>query len=137
MQEVAQTLRETGAGGAAPRPLTSLLNLPQVDPQKGKWGGQSAANGFQLAATVKQLVPDLGNQPAIHAVLLRVNDTQRRSEFEGSDVTFHLHPTFNPDTVRIVARNAEALYSTRAWGAFTVGVELFDGTKLELGFEYP
>jgi hypothetical protein len=48
-------------------------------------------------------------------------------------VFFHLHPTFQPSTVRVVPRDNEARLTLRAWGAFTVGVTFEgDDARLEL-----
>jgi hypothetical protein len=46
---------------------------------------------------------------------------------------FHLHPTFIPSVVPVVAEEGIARLERLAYGAFTVGAEVDDGaTQLEL-----
>ncbi|MET7243484.1 pYEATS domain-containing protein [Methylobacterium sp. EM32] len=47
-------------------------------------------------------------------------------------VVFHLHPTFLPVTQRIFATGRSVNFNCYAWGAFALGVEFADGTRLEL-----
>ena len=55
-----------------------------------------------------------------------------RSPLRG-DVTFFLHPTFQPDHRRVRATDGAARLNLRGWGASTVGAVCDDGqTKLEL-----
>jgi len=49
-------------------------------------------------------------------------------------VRFHLHPTFVPNVQDVQSRDNKTILKLRAWGAFTVGIEVFDEpyTQLEL-----
>lgn len=134
LEKIATNIRNEGnVGGSFKGGIAELVASQTTDPHKDQWGGLSQANGYTLSATVKELTPDIGEQPAIYSVVLSVTDQQHRPGFETTDVSFHLHPSFVPDTVKVVPKNGVATYSTRAWGAFTVGVEIgVDGTKLEL-----
>lgn len=96
------------------------------DPQKGKWGGHSIAEDKKLSATV---IP-VENSPHLFKVTLTVKSSDK-SKFLGK-VTFHLHPTFINVVRTVESENGVAQLHLIAYGAFTVGVETEDGTKLEL-----
>jgi pYEATS domain-containing protein involved in immunity len=64
------------------------------------------------------------------AVELRVRSVER-SALTGL-VEFHLHDSFDPDVEKVLARDGEASLLVHAYGAFTVGALLEDGTTLEL-----
>ena len=100
------------------------------DPWRGKFGGASAA-GVQLDATVSPM----GDSPQFFKVdlLVRAQDPARASKLQGTKVLYFLHPTFG-DQPRISYFTAErkAPLELYAYGAFTVGALLDDGTMLEL-----
>jgi hypothetical protein len=58
-------------------------------------------------------------------VQLKVTSTNAGAVLTGT-VRFHLHPTFVPSKRDVVAVNNEAVLNLIAYGAFTVGAELFD-----------
>ena len=96
------------------------------DPQKGKWGGHSIVADKKLSATV---VP-LENSPDLFKVILTVESSDK-NRFLGK-VTFYLHPTFINAVRTVESENGLAQLHLIAYGAFTVGIETEDGTKLEL-----
>jgi hypothetical protein len=99
------------------------------DPSKGKFGRSSESNGRALTARLR---PALGREEAICQVHLEVRPLPGAPPLQGP-VKFKLHPTFHPDTYEIDP-NDEGVSSLDilAEGAFTVGAETHDGTRLEL-----
>lgn len=97
------------------------------DPEKGKWGGHSIVNEKRISATV---LPIENNQH-LFKVTLNVASINSAKPIKGK-VIFHLHPTFINTDRTIEAENGVAQLHLIAYGAFTVGVETEDGTKLEL-----
>lgn len=99
------------------------------DPWKGEFGGKNIANGRRLSAVVDR-APD---NKDFFAVKLEVAPHGIRRQEVGRHVRFFLHPTFpTPAPIVPVGPDGTAHISLMAWGAFTVGVLLEDGTKLEL-----
>lgn len=112
--------------------LTALVSeLPEPapqpdDPWRGKFGGQSSAGGATLEAIVS---------PTSNPTLFKVDLVVRggRSHGPGTKVIYFLHPTFGLEPrVSILGADGRAPLELYAWGAFTVGALLEDGTKLEL-----
>jgi hypothetical protein len=99
----------------------------QADPQKGRWGGQSSAGGFSVR--VEKL--DQEGQSWVEFALIVSRDDGRALEGE---VVFHLHHTFDRQTVKVrAAGKREARLERWAYGAFTVGVEVVEaGVRLEI-----
>ena len=125
-------VKQGNTGGIVTPKISKRINAPQTkwasdDPHKGKWGGSSDLNGFRLSADLKPLLSDV-----LFSLTLVVQDLEKRILNEGFMVTFHLHPTFVPDIISAPFKNGEAIIHLQAWGAFTVGVEVSDGTRLEL-----
>ena len=101
------------------------------DPWLGRFGGLSQANGVQLLATVSPLQ---GSDQFFELNLeVKALSPERATELTGSTALYFLHPTFGnrprPVTFGSDGRAPLQLY---AYGAFTVGVLLQDGTTLEL-----
>jgi hypothetical protein len=95
------------------------------DPQKGRWGGAASANGRHLSAAVSPITADWFN------IRLMITGTDTKP-LQG-DVTFFLHPTFQPDHRRVPVINGTAILELTSWGAFTVGAICDAGvTRLEL-----
>lgn len=63
---------------------------------------------------------------------VEILDAGVRERLEGTSAIFYLHPTFGRAVRQIKIRRGIARLDVLAWGAFTVGVLLDDGTKLEL-----
>jgi hypothetical protein len=103
-----------------------------LDPQKGRWGGQSENNNRKLSAIINRIT---GSEWA--NITLRVVSTDPQKHPLKGLVTFHLHPTFiNPSPVIIVLDGVAEL-KTKAWGAFTVGAVADGGaTMLELDLQH-
>lgn len=122
----------SGIGGKAivAKPAPSSVGSPRDpdDPQAGRWGNKSEANGRRVSATVRpsRLRPDW------FKIDLLVESTDSRQPLTGT-ATFHLHPTFQENVaIRPVIDGCVKL-DILAWGAFTVGVETDDGkTQLEI-----
>ncbi len=109
-------------------------NSPDVvasDPWKGRFGSRAASNGFRLVL--------LGWEPSNDPDFLSLHVAVTRED--GKDVEprtvarFFLHPTFNPYTQDVPFRGQEATFTCYAYGAFTLGVLVSDGTRLELDLE--
>lgn len=123
--ETGMTLLITGL-----RKIFELEDKAQIvnpdDPEKGRWGGRSAANGRVLSAVVE----DAGSGSTF-VINLEVSATNGRPLT--GEVVFHLHPSFQHLERRVTVKQGRATLRLRAWGAFTVGAEVDDGrTTLEL-----
>lgn len=88
----------------------SLLNGIQDDPRKGRFGLSPARGSFQLQATAEPSGKDWF-------------DLELRVDGPGEVARFYLHPTFASPIVRKFAGHRATL-KARAWGAFTVGVQI-------------
>jgi hypothetical protein len=97
------------------------------DPQKGRWGGQSEVNGWKL---VCGRVRAVNGTEDFFRVVLKLKSVDHK-EYEGR-VKFHLHPSFRPDVYEEDIEKGRATLELLSYGAFTVGAEIDDGTKLEL-----
>lgn len=112
--------------GKVAKPKRRTAVVASDDPQAGRWGGKSQANGRQLSATYRER-----KQSDWVTVTLAVSATDG-TPLDG-DVVFHLHDSFDPDEEVVKARDGEARLQFSSWGAFTVGVECDGGkTRLEL-----
>ena len=102
--------------------LQNKIQFPD-DLQKGRWGGSPTSNDWQLSAEVKA-------ENDSHRVILTVQNAQEKSEKE---VAFLLHDSFGKEQT-MFARTLEgtARCSFKSYEAFTVGIYIQDGTKLEL-----
>jgi hypothetical protein len=91
------------------------------DPQKGQWGGHEEANGYRLGARVDRIEhgPDWFR---LELTVARIDKSAAR----GKRVCFHLHPTFLKTETEVPIEEDEATLNLVAWGAFTVGAEVFD-----------
>ncbi len=98
------------------------------DPWRGKFGDTNVVGDCSLTADIAPLA----GQEQFYTVKLNLtsNNPAARS---GQSATFYLHPTFGPEPKK-VAFGPEGVASLDliAYGAFTVGVLLEDGVKLEL-----
>jgi hypothetical protein len=71
------------------------------------------------------------DDPYWFRVELEVASTDAAAPLTGP-VTFHLHPTFSPDEQAVAPADGVARLRLTSYGAFTVGAETADGTRLEL-----
>ncbi|WP_336733724.1 pYEATS domain-containing protein, partial [Chryseobacterium sp. VD8] len=93
------------------------------DLQKGRWGGSAISNDWQLSAEVK-------TENDSHRIILTVQNTQQKTEKE---VAFLLHDSFGEEqTMFARTLNGTTRCSFKSYEAFTVGIYIEDGTKLEL-----
>lgn len=101
------------------------------DPWRGQFGGSAIQGGLRLSATATQTAAD----PHYYDVLLKIEatDVVRGGTVVGSSARVFLHPTFGTEP-RTVYFNTDGVAQLQllAYGAFTVGVLVEDGTKLEL-----
>jgi hypothetical protein len=99
-----------------------------ADPNKGKFGGVSQANGRVLIARIDPR-PET---PGIYLLTLTVKASTLSNPLQGF-VTFHLHPTFRQRIVTRPVDRGEATLVVLTYGAFTVGAVADEGrTRLEL-----
>lgn len=104
------------------------------DPNKGKFGRKSEADGWKLSAKVSPQ-PPLSPQNPLCEVELSVISVAGAGIPKDGSVTFHLHPSYNHPTPNAAVRNGRATLKILSWGAFTVGAEVMAGdrmTQLEL-----
>lgn len=96
------------------------------DSNAGKFGRSAYSRGYLLTADIR---PD---DKTYCEITLRVIATRRGQQVQGF-VKFYLHPeTEDPTMRRVKSRVGEAIYELMAYGPYTVGALLEDGTKLEL-----
>lgn len=101
------------------------------DPWRGKFGEASAVNGVRLDATVAPIAGD----PYFFDVDLcvRAETDKRKTDLLGTKVLYFLHPTFGGQPkISFFGSDGTAPLEVYAYGAFTVGAQLEDGTALEL-----
>lgn len=96
------------------------------DPNKGRFGGLSKRDGYELSARVSES-EELSE---FYDVELEVRSSNGSREMPRS-VTFHLHPTFGQPVQEVPVREGVARLNVLAWGAFTVGA-VVGQTRLEL-----
>ncbi len=100
--------------------------IDSSDPQRGRWGGEASAGGWQFRARV---VSDGENWFKIMLIVESLEADRKLT----SEVVFHLHDTFENPQRRRKPASGRAELTVWAYGAFTVGAEILqDGTLLEL-----
>ena len=134
IQEGARALADKAAQFAAPQALPEARNLVQEakdveypdDPWRGKFGGAASDGTASLSASVTALESD----PSLFRLVLTVAGPP---SYSGQSATFYLHPTFGSEPQRVAfGADGKAVLELFAYGAFTVGVLLENGNKLEL-----
>lgn len=101
------------------------VDVDPDDPQKGQWGGRSAAGGRTLSASISEIANSW------YSIDLEVSATGEPPL--AGDVVFHLHPSFPDAVCRVPVVDGQAILRVHCWGAFTVGAETDGGrTTLEL-----
>jgi hypothetical protein len=115
-------LPSPGAPLASPAP-------DQSDPNKGQFGGSAEKSERRLSATLARDA----QKPDWFDITLTVATTNPARPLP-SQVTFHLHPSFRNPVRTVAVSGGVAQLSLRAYGAFTVGVEVPDALpgRLEL-----
>lgn len=110
-----------------PCPATRRKPTTPDDPNNGRFGRKARAKGFTLSARFPE---DNSRMVSVHLV---VEAGPSATMNLGDSVWFCLHPTFNPDWVRVFFQGRTATLTVRAWGGFTVGAWLpTQGVELEL-----
>ena len=101
------------------------------DPWNGAFGGAFINGRVEMGAAVTAL----GDAPGLYRIDLHISgvDLAARSALAGKALQLYLHPTF-PNPVRIEEFDAlgRFLLTLVAYGAFTIGVQIEGGQKLEL-----
>jgi hypothetical protein len=101
------------------------------DPWKGQFGGQATSDKVRLSGTVTPLV----SRPGLYRLELLVSPLRDdlRSTLATQSARVYLHPTFG-DPIRTVQFDltGQIRIPLIAYGAFTVGVQLWDDTRVEL-----
>jgi hypothetical protein len=98
----------------------------KLDPQKGRFGGNSTDNGLEVNATVT-------NHPVVSGlfnVKIWVEPQAGNSRQLDGEVVFYLHDTFDPPIIKEIAIGNKAEINLVSWGAFTVGVVADAGATL-------
>lgn len=113
--------------GLAEMPAFGRPPGPDVDPNNGRFGGQTTCNGFNLSATF---------EPTKSKDWVTINltvEAERSAKIGVGDFAwFVLHPTFSPSAQRVSFRGNRARLRIQAYGGFTVGVWLpKSNTELE------
>lgn len=106
---------------------TKKVDYPD-DPWRGKFGESAEKNGAKLSAIVRPY----DEKGEYFKIILSVTSTIEKNR-AGQSATFYLHPTFGSDLQKVAfGQDNVATLELVAYGAFTVGVLLEDGTQLEL-----
>lgn len=120
------------ASGKAKEVASSLTaGSDPEDPWRGAFGGSASSNDAVLSATVSP-IPGQTSNFRIDVSIAGATPARQR-ELAGENALFYLHPSFGK-AVRSVAFGADgrANLVLYAYGAFTIGAVLEDGTRLEL-----
>ncbi|WP_373928462.1 hypothetical protein QTN93_15100 [Sphingomonas aerolata] len=100
---------------------------PENDPNLGRFGGHDTTNGYSLKTHFRG--DQAGNVVLITMTIEAAPGTQIAP---GAVAWFCLHPTFNPQWVKVIFGNDRAVLSLQSLGGFTVGVWLPEsGVELE------
>lgn len=131
VEEVSNTATESArAGGPSFPPPVAPGGVPD-DPWKGQFGGQSRRGSFTLEA----LVAPLSTSPGQFSIELRIGsyDPRTMQTQRHAPLRLYLHPSF-PDPIRMLELGDRGVLYVPlvAYGAFTVGVQFEDDTRLEL-----
>lgn len=149
LQDASVTRSMTGAATSAVRIATVAANLAPAqsvaeantiaqevrnnvgypdDPWRGKFDGTNVAGGCRLAASVAAL--DGSNELFTVRLSLTAEPPESRA---GQSATYYLHPTFGTEPKKVAfGQDGTANLELIAYGAFTVGVLLETGERLEL-----
>lgn len=120
--------RSPHGSGPSDAPAQHRLPGPKDDPNLGRFGGASKSEGYTLAARFEDQEDE-----DWAAIIITVTAEPGLPVSAGGVVWFCLHPSFNPQWVRVMLINGRAELSIETWGGFTVGAWLPDGrVELEL-----
>jgi len=133
--EIAQASESRASRDAAEVAAAITTGVAQTsypdNPWRGQFNGQSKADDTELSATVTPWEKD----PFYFTIklIIKALSPERAAILAGKSALVYLHPTFGPDP-RSVSFNPEGVAELEllSYGAFTVGVLLDTGTKLEL-----
>jgi hypothetical protein len=115
--------------GIDPVTLSKKIIIDKDDAQRGRWGGKNEVNGRKLWASVQTR----DDKEELFSVDLWVETVDNALPLTGK-VTFHLHDSFSPDQITVIAENNRAeINNLECHEAFTVGATCDQNTtKLEL-----
>jgi hypothetical protein len=118
---------ETVSKTMAIHPIKKIGDITnKLDPQKGRFGGNSVDNGLEVNATVT-------NHPSVSGlfnVKIWVEPQAGSNRQLDGEVIFYLHDTFDPPIIKELAANNNAEINLVSWGAFTVGIVADGGATL-------
>lgn len=100
-------------------PAMSRPAGPLSDPNKGRFGGKDTCGGFTLNA---RFSPTKSKKWVVITLIVDAANSVQLSH--GDTVWFCLHPTFEPQWIKVMFRGRHATLSLQAWGGFTVGAWL-------------
>ena len=123
--------RRLASGKAKPVADALKAGDDEEDPWRGAFGGSASSNDTVLSATVSPIPGQTANFRIEVTIAGATPDRQR--ELAGRTALVYLHPSFGK-AIRSVSFGADgrATLLLYAYGAFTIGALLDDGTKLEL-----
>ena len=98
---------------------------PADDPNKGRFRGKADRGSFHLSAQFGK------SNGKVVSITLQVDADESVTPDIGEGVWLCLHPTFNPEWVKVLFRSRSATLVLRAWGGFTVGAWI-PSRKVEL-----
>jgi outer membrane murein-binding lipoprotein Lpp len=107
----------------------SLSSIDTNDPIKGQFGGKPKDENENFELLLADFTES--SVKGWYNLTFKVRALNPSKKPLEGNVTFYLHPTFRPDVEKVKVVNGVALMSKIAWGAFTIGAELEDGTQLE------
>jgi hypothetical protein len=102
------------------------------DPNKEQWGGSSIDRAHHVRVRANKVRSLSADRDYFWVPLIVESTDPKQPLVEGTPVTFHLHPTFDPDKVTVKVKNGVATKTLLANAGFTVGVEIPKDIKLEL-----
>lgn len=100
-------------------PAMSRPAGPPADPNKGRFGGKNICDGFALNISFSPTK----SQKWV-AITLIVDADSSVQLNHGDMIWFCLHPTFEPQWIKVMFLGRRATLSLQAWGGFTVGAWL-------------
>lgn len=131
-EQKAEALEDAAGISIAADPASASgarMSIRVDDPQKRQWGGMRELNYRRVF--VGQIRPS-ASPPGHMRIPLQVESTDPTNHPLAGTVTFHLHPSFRNQVRQVPVVNGTASLTLYAYGAFTVGIECSDGTKLEI-----
>jgi hypothetical protein len=100
-------------------PAMSRPAGPLSDPNKGRFGGKDTCDGFALNV---RFSPTESKKSVVITLIVDADSSVQLDH--GVVVWFFLHPTFQPQWIKVMFRGRRAMLTLQTWGGFTVGAWL-------------